>query len=81
MYTLADAVTMKADWGHSSNVAAVDLCHRAGARRLAMFHHEPVNDDATMLGILNETIRYEELMRPDKPLEVLCAYDGLELEL
>ncbi len=81
MYTLADAVTMKEDWGHSSNVAAVDLCHRAGARRLAMFHHEPVNDDITMLGIHRETIRYEELMRQNRPLEVLCAYDGLEIEL
>ncbi len=81
MYTLADAVTMKEDWGHSSNVAAVDLCHRAGAKRLAMFHHEPVNNDETMLGIHRETIRYEELMRRDTSLEVLCAYDGLEIVL
>ncbi|MFT5440776.1 MAG: phosphoribosyl 1,2-cyclic phosphodiesterase, partial [Alphaproteobacteria bacterium] len=81
MYTLADAVTMKEDWGHSSNVAAVDLCHRAGAKRLAMYHHEPVNNDETMLGIHQETIRYEELMRQDSSLDVLCAYDGLEVAL
>jgi len=28
-----------------------------------------------------DTIRYEELMRKDSALEVLCAYDGLEVSL
>ena len=29
-----------------------------------------------------ETIRYEELNRPGhRPLEVLCAYDGLEVRI
>ena len=81
MYSLAEAVSMKEDWGHSSNVTAVDLCHRAGVKRLVMFHHEPVHDDATILQIHRETVRYEELMRRGAPLEVLCAYDGLELAI
>lgn len=81
MYSLADAVSMKADWGHSSNVVAVDLCHRAKARRLAMFHHEPVFDDNTIRKLHLDTIRYEELMRKESALEVLCAYDGLEVPL
>ncbi len=81
MYSLAEAVSMKEDWGHSSNIVAVDLCHRAGVRRLVMFHHEPVNDDEAIRQIHLETIRYEELMRSESPLEVLCAFDGFELEL
>lgn len=81
MYSLADAVSMKADWGHSSNVVAVDLCHRANARRLAMFHHEPIFDDNTIRKVHLETIRYEELMRNESALEVLCAYDGFEVPL
>ena len=28
-----------------------------------------------------ESIRYEELARDGRPLEVLCAYDGLEVAL
>jgi hypothetical protein len=28
-----------------------------------------------------ESIRYEELTREDAPLEILCAYDGLELSV
>lgn len=79
MYSLAESVTMKEDWGHSSNVVAVDLCHRAGVRRLVMFHHEPAYDDEAIHRIHGETVRYEELMRQDSRLEVLCAYDGLEI--
>lgn len=81
MYSLADSVSMKEDWGHSSNVVAVDLCHEAGARRLALFHHEPTYSDADIQRMHEETIRYEELTRGAVPLEVLCAYDGLCVQL
>lgn len=81
MYSLADSVSMKEDWGHSSNVVAVDLCHHAGAKRLALFHHEPTYDDEDIQRMHRESIRYEELTREGDPLEVLCAYDGLEIRL
>lgn len=81
MYSLADSVSMKEDWGHSSNVVAIDLCHHAGARRLALFHHEPTYDDGDIQRMHQESIRYEELTREGDPLEVLCAYDGLEIRL
>ena len=81
MYSLADSVSMKEDWGHSSNIVAVDLCHAAEAKRLALFHHEPTYSDEDILRMHRETIRYGELMRPERPLEVLCAYDGLEVRL
>ena len=81
MYSLADSVSMKEDWGHSSNIVAVDLCHEAKARRLALFHHEPTYSDADIQRMHNETIRYEELTRGEVPLEVLCSYDGLCVEL
>lgn len=83
MYSLADSVTMKEDWGHSSNIVAVDLCHEARAKRLALFHHEPTYSDRDIERMHRETIRYEELTRKDThaPLEVLCAYDGFEVVL
>jgi len=78
MYSLGDTVSLKQDWGHSSNVVAVDLCLAAGARRLALFHHEPTYSDEDISRMHEETIRYEELVRDDRPpLEVICAYDGL----
>jgi len=85
MYSLADAVSVKEDWGHSSNIIGVELCQRAGARRLALFHHEPVYDDARIDAILADTRRYEEIRRDAyseyQPLEVLAAYDGLVVSL
>jgi len=81
MYSLADSVSMKEDWGHSSNLVAVDLCHEARAARLALFHHEPTYRDEDIQRMHQESIRYEELTRSGPPLEVLCAYDGLEVRV
>jgi len=79
--SLADAVSMKADWDHSSNVAAVDLCHLAKATRLAMFHHEPIFDANTIRKLHLDTIRHEELMHKESALELFVAYDGFEVPL
>lgn len=83
MYSLGDAITIKQDWGHSSNIVAVDLCQLAGVRRLCMFHHEPIYDDRMIHDVFRETVRYEELVRREDtpPLEILCAYDGMEVEI
>jgi len=81
MYSLAEAISVKADWGHSSNVVGVELCQLARAKRLALYHHEPANDDAAIERILGETRRLEELTRGGHKLEVVAAYDGLELDL
>ena len=81
MYSLAEVVSVKADWGHSSNVVGVELCQMARARRLALFHHEPANDDRAIERILRETRRLEELTRNGHRLEVVAAYDGMEIDL
>jgi len=51
------------------------------AKRLALYHHEPANDDQAIARILRETRRLEELTRESHAIEVLAAYDGLEIEL
>lgn len=79
MYALADAISVKADWGHSSNIVGVELCQRAGAKCFCMFHHEPAYDDTTIATVLAETRRFEEITRSGRPLQVIAAYDGLEL--
>lgn len=81
MYSLADSVSMKEDWGHSSNIVAVDLCHEAGAKRLALFHHEPTYSDADIQRMHADTLRYEQLTRTGAKLDVLCSYDGLCVEI
>jgi ribonuclease BN (tRNA processing enzyme) len=81
MYSLSDAISIKADWGHSSNIVAVELCQRAGVKRLCMFHHEPAYDDAKIENVLADTRRFEKLTREGQALEVIAAYDGLELDV
>jgi phosphoribosyl 1,2-cyclic phosphodiesterase len=81
MYSLADAISVKADWGHSSNVVAVELCQQAGVRHLCLYHHEPVFDDAALDAMLAETRRLEEITRAASPLTVSAAYDGMEIAL
>jgi phosphoribosyl 1,2-cyclic phosphodiesterase len=81
MYSLADAISVKADWGHSSNIIGVELCQMARVKHLVLFHHEPAYDDSTIEGVLRETRRFEELTRGTQPLQVSAAYDGLEIDV
>jgi len=81
MYSLAEAVSVKADWGHSSNVVGVELCQMASVKKLALFHHEPANDDSAIRRILRDARRLEELTRQGGGLEVTAAYDGMEIDL
>ena len=80
-YSLAEAISIKEDWGHSSNVVGVELCQLARARHLCMFHHEPTYDDETIAAVLAETRRFEEITRGDHVVQVSSAWDGLELDL
>lgn len=81
MYSLADAISVKADWGHSSNVVGVELCQMAKAKHLALFHHEPAYDDAMIEQLWRESQRLEEITREGHRLLVSAAYDGLEIAL
>ena len=81
MYSLGDTISVKEDWGHSSNVAAVELAHAALVKRLVLFHHEPAYDDRMIEKVFADTVRFEEISRPGHRVEVISAYDGLELEL
>ena len=79
MYSLADAISVKADWGHSSNVVGVELCQLAGVRAPVLTHHEPVFDDAAIDAMLAETRRLEEITRSGAALRISAAYDGLDI--
>jgi phosphoribosyl 1,2-cyclic phosphodiesterase len=79
MYSLADAISVKEDWGHSSNIVGVELCQMAQAKHLVLFHHEPAYDDATIERVWRETQRLEEITRGEHAVRVTAAYDGLEI--
>jgi phosphoribosyl 1,2-cyclic phosphodiesterase len=74
-------VSVRADWGHSSNVVGVELCQLAGAKHLCLFHHEPSHSDQAIDAVLADTRRLEEITRTGQPLRISAAYDGMEIEL
>src|SRR5207245_1061891 len=55
---------------------ATDVARAAGARRLALFHHDPGHDDAAVDRL--EALARERLGRD---LEVFAAAEGLEIEV
>ena len=63
MYSLGDSVSVKEDWGHSSNVVAVELAQAARVRRLVLFHHEPAYDDRMLEAVFADT----RSLRSDQP--------------
>jgi phosphoribosyl 1,2-cyclic phosphodiesterase len=80
-YSLAEATSIKEDWGHSSNIVGLELCQQARAKRLCLYHHEPVSDDEKIAALLAETRRLEEITRGERRVEILAAYDGMEIAL
>ncbi len=41
-------------WGHSTWLNAVHVAREAGARRLFLFHHDPIHDDQAMMRIAED---------------------------
>jgi phosphoribosyl 1,2-cyclic phosphodiesterase len=64
-------------WGHSSTEHAVTFARRAGARRLVLFHHDPLHTDEQLEGVL---ARAKEL-NASGPGEVELAREGMSFEL
>jgi phosphoribosyl 1,2-cyclic phosphodiesterase len=81
MYSLADTISVKEDWGHSSNIVAVELAQMAAVKHLVLYHHEPAYDDYMIQLIFGETSRFEELSRREHRVKISSAYDGLEITL
>ncbi len=79
MYSLGETVSIKEDWGHSSNVIGVELAQQARVKHLVLFHHEPIYDDAMIARVLNDARRYQQITGNGSPLEISSSYDGMEI--
>jgi ribonuclease BN (tRNA processing enzyme) len=69
----AEEVPAEAAWGHAAAEYAVGLAARAGARRVALFHHKPSRTDEQLDAIGRRFAT--------GPLPVLVAAEGLSVEL
>jgi phosphoribosyl 1,2-cyclic phosphodiesterase len=69
----------KAGWGHSTAEYAVRICRAVGVRRLALTHHDPLHDDATIDRMM-EDLRADPEAR-GSVMEVFAAAEGQVFEL
>jgi ribonuclease BN (tRNA processing enzyme) len=75
-YTPAE-FARKRDWGHCTIEYAVWLAGEVGARRLALFHHDPTHDD----DMIDHMAASAALCGQEKGVDVFAAYEGLVVDL
>ncbi|TVQ39805.1 MAG: MBL fold metallo-hydrolase [Spirochaetaceae bacterium] len=78
-YTLGEAIE-KYNWGHSSFSLGVDFATAWSAKRLYLFHHEPLYDDAKLHKNLQLARWYAQRLG-NLDLEVYLSEEGMEISL
>jgi len=69
----------KMGWGHTPISCAIDMCSKAGVRRLALTHHDPMRTDDD-LDVLVDEARLS-LADLSSSMEVFAAAEGMVIEL
>src|SRR5690606_38630537 len=68
----------RAHWGHCTVRYAVEVARQSGARRLALFHHDPAHGDGYVDELLHEARGWASELGVDC---VFAASEGLRLRL
>jgi phosphoribosyl 1,2-cyclic phosphodiesterase len=68
----------KATWGHCTVDYAVHVAAEAGAKKLALFHHDPTHDDKQVDAMLERALDLPDAARLDG---IVAAAEGLTLDL
>jgi phosphoribosyl 1,2-cyclic phosphodiesterase/ActR/RegA family two-component response regulator len=69
----------KRGWGHATWKDAVDSAHAAGAKRLCIYHHDPMHDDIALDSILSAC--WEYMKAHGMNFECVMATDTMELTI
>ena len=68
----------KPHWGHSTPDDAIAIARESNAKCIALYHHSPLRSDDEQDAMLEES---RQKIRPGEELEIIAAYEGLEVEL
>ncbi len=68
----------KSDWGHSTIAYAVHVAATAGVKALALFHHDPMHDDARLSALEALALTLPGAGDVDA---IFSAYEGLTISL
>ncbi len=86
-YDFTEAITNKADWGHSTPKIGAELAWRAGVKRLVLTHHDPDSHAQHLWNKVDDAdhhLRYRASRSGNghtQPVEVLLAHEGLTIEI
>jgi phosphoribosyl 1,2-cyclic phosphodiesterase len=78
MFTAEDYRSLP-HYGHSRPSDAIEICHDAGVKTLALYHHAPERSDAEVDAMLADARKGAAGAARD--LKVIAAYEGLDVAL
>jgi phosphoribosyl 1,2-cyclic phosphodiesterase len=78
MFTAEDYRSLP-HYGHSRPSDAIEICHDAGVKTLALYHHAPERSDAEVDTMLADARKVSAGAARD--LQVIAAYEGLDVPL
>jgi phosphoribosyl 1,2-cyclic phosphodiesterase len=67
----------RSDWGHSTVGYAVRVAAEAGAKALALFHHDPAHDDDRLVELESQA----RAMPTAAGMEIVAAREGMTIDL
>lgn len=74
-YTLEESIN-KTDWGHSSYSLAVDFASEWHAKKLVLFHHEPMYNDKKLFNI-EKTANWYLKHLENREMEIMVGKEGM----
>jgi ribonuclease BN (tRNA processing enzyme) len=78
-YTKDEYFEAKIGWGHGTFDHSIEMATRVGAKKLICTHHEPTRTDKELKQVFDEAVA--RFPSSERDLEIILAYEGLELEL
>lgn len=79
-FNLADHLHTMQNWGHSSNLMAIELATLANVKKLCLFHADHLLDDLQLDKFFVDSKRYHEIYASGSDMQIVLAYDGMVLD-
>ncbi|MFO7849372.1 MAG: MBL fold metallo-hydrolase [Spirochaetia bacterium] len=77
-YTHHEYVTSRVGWGHTTFEYAINAAHKAGVKKLLLFHHDPNRSDDELRSLLD---KYRSRIKGKSNLEIEVAREGVVWEV
>jgi phosphoribosyl 1,2-cyclic phosphodiesterase len=72
-YTQEEYLKSKLGWGHSTFEHAINSAHKAGVKRLILFHHDPMRSDQELNNLLGN---YRDMVSAKTSMTIEMAKEG-----